>query len=209
MSRDQLVQHIAADSLPQHLGGLLAVDHKEWLRHCLRTMANQVDGAERNCVEAFFAAANSAPNSPSSGESDNFDNLTDMESEDSRETVPEKHNNEDREKEVEFEKEDGMPTKRIQSELPDNVPPNKRSPESPAHTPDGSATPPRDEEPCAHPDAKHLKQMYEDSIHVPEPSAMTMEDFVKYCKQKRKKRLHSDYMTIKMEAPSGTFLEAK
>lgn len=205
VDREQLVQHIVAESLPQHLGGLLVIDHREWLRHCLRTMANQVVGNQAehatNCVEAFFAAANNAsgPNSPSSGESDNLDAFEDgeFESEDSHDTVPEKHNDEDREKEVEFEKDD-VGQKRIQSDLPENVSPAKRTAD--ASLADGIA---------ASITKSPSQRIYEDSIHKPESTAMTMDDFVRYCRQKRKKKLQSDYMHIKMEAPTGTFTEAK
>ncbi|GIY21744.1 tyrosine-protein phosphatase non-receptor type 9 [Caerostris extrusa] len=110
----QLSLHVPLSSLPQELGGNLQVDHQSWLLHCLKSMANR-------CGDLFDLV--SAPTSPSTlndpfstqlmrnnsltvhhfqfgsseGETD--------ESSEHQNSVHEKQNSEDREKEVEVIKE--------------------------------------------------------------------------------------------------------
>ncbi|XP_064618737.1 tyrosine-protein phosphatase non-receptor type 9-like isoform X2 [Lineus longissimus] len=203
VNKEQLPIHIPLESLPRSLGGLAEVNHRDWLRHCLLTLSNL--NMDPNCVETFFANAThdtAVINSPSPTGSENF-TISDMESEDSHETVPEKHNNEDREKEVEVEKEDNLNKKMNGEGVIEDTPPCKR----------GSDTSPSQSGDQAHGNLPRKKRpssnMYEDSIHMPEAGGMTVEELVKYVRQRRKNGLVAEYMSIKCEPPAGTFLEAK
>lgn len=41
VSVPQLASHISTSALPRELGGVLEVDHKAWLIHCLKSTANR------------------------------------------------------------------------------------------------------------------------------------------------------------------------
>ncbi|XP_074650156.1 tyrosine-protein phosphatase non-receptor type 9-like [Tubulanus polymorphus] len=201
VSLNQLPVHIPKESLPVSLGGVLTSNHSEWARRCIQTMANQLETCTiptDNNTQLATAASPGVETNPI---------ISDMESEDSHETLPEKHNNEDREKEVEFEKDDVSKIKRagndqISSSTGNSLPCKRGSETAAAQCADQSkGTLPR---------KKHRppSSAFEDSIHVAD-GGLTIQEFVNYCRSKRKVGFRVDYMGIKSEQPTGTFLEAR
>lgn len=104
LSIPQLQLHIPASSLPQQLGGNLKIDHKAWLLYCLKSMNNRcssdlctvspppvTDGDAMDTTQTLIRKT-------SSEETD----------ESQQNSIHEKHNSEDREKEVEVTK-DNLP----------------------------------------------------------------------------------------------------
>lgn len=116
VSLEQLGAHIPYTSLPRELGGSLAINHKAWLLHCLKSMANRYNLSSEVPVPPAVLPANPAEpveNDVVAGE------VTEEEEEEEEEassaaqpaaietqnSVQEKQNCEEREKEVEVIKE--------------------------------------------------------------------------------------------------------
>ncbi|KAH6939053.1 hypothetical protein HPB50_015695 [Hyalomma asiaticum] len=113
VSLEQLGAHIPYTSLPRELGGSLAINHKAWLLHCLKSMANRYNSAGDVPVPpAVLPASPAEPieNDVVAGE------VTEEEEEEAssaaqpaaietQNSVQEKQNCEEREKEVEVIKE--------------------------------------------------------------------------------------------------------
>ncbi|GFT97386.1 tyrosine-protein phosphatase non-receptor type 9 [Nephila pilipes] len=190
----QLSLHVPLSSLPQELGGNLQIDHQAWLLHCLKSMANR-------CGDLFDLV--SAPTSPtalhdpfspqvvhnngltvhhfqfgsSEGETD--------ESSEHQNSVHEKQNSEDREKEVEVIKEISLTVqdKPVPSCSPlQEVMPNEEK---------SSSTP--------------TSSLSEDSLHSDLDSGMSIEEFIEHLQKKGKRGLYEEYADIKSKTSEGTF----
>ncbi|XP_013403670.1 tyrosine-protein phosphatase non-receptor type 9 isoform X1 [Lingula anatina] len=218
----QLTDHIPVESLPKQLGGTLDVDHQAWLKHCLKHGAMKVDD---KMFESFLKAARNDSNivvaNSVKGTSDNSPVSPvseDLDSQGSKETVSEKHNHEEREKEVEEEKPGNEASRDMNgqaevytlsnSDESSEVgsPPCKRAVES---SPDlspvsGQLQPqlPRKKRPA---DA----DFDDGSIHTSQNQGMSIEEFAKMVKAKGKQGLYKEYAFLKAEAPKGTFNDSK
>ena len=158
-----------------------------------------------------------------SASSDADVHFSDMDSETSKETVNEKQNSEDREKEPEEEEVDGEKEvaiekdshmifepdkKRRMSDTGRNFESRKRCSESSDNVngevnfADGDL--PRKKRP--HSSGSNI---LDDSIHMPDQSGMDLNTLVDHVKSLKRKGMYSEYASIKMEAPCGTFHVSK
>lgn len=141
--------------------------------------------------------------------------ISDMDSEESKETVSEKHNHEDREKgvgheenniekEVRVEKDDSQSngTKRQRdSDSLSSSDSRKRTSDSEKST-DGQNV---SSLPCKKRPVSVGPSIFEESIHKPDDNGLTLEELVEHIKAMKKKGLYDEYASIKMEPPAGTF----
>ena len=138
--------------------------------------------------------------------------ISDLDSEDSKETVSEKQNNEEREKEVE-EREKEVEVKKSESDAGEDmmsertsnaqdIPRKRASDSSPSETPPGEHAPPP-----ALPRKKrpNSETFYEASIHEPEQGGMNIEELVEFVRTMGRRGLYHDYAMIRSEPPAGTF----
>ncbi|CAH1797453.1 unnamed protein product [Owenia fusiformis] len=201
-----LSAHISRDSLPRQLGGTLEVHHGQWLRCCMATSSSQNTDI-RNDIDNYFHTyiepPSLTPDGSSSGSQIHDTNLviSDMESETSKETVSEKHSDEDREKEVTVEKDN------VKSPGAPEKPPLKRQ-RSPASVRLGEQHKNVPSLPCKKKSPAD-KDDFEESIHQPDANGLTVEQLETYTRRKTRRGLCKDYMTIKAERPAGTFNNAR
>ncbi|XP_035224642.1 tyrosine-protein phosphatase non-receptor type 9-like, partial [Stegodyphus dumicola] len=199
VSVPQLSLHVPLSSLPQELGGNLNVDHQCWLLHCLKTMANRCgDLCDLVSAPTSPSIAN-GPYSPqvvrSNGLSAHHFNFMSSEGEtdessDHQNSVHEKQNSEDREKEVEVIKEIALsvPEKQVASYSPvqEIIPSDEKlSSSSPSSS------------------------LSEDSLHSDISSGQTLEEFIEHLQKKGRKGLHEEYAEIKSKSSEGTFESSK
>ncbi|XP_064608455.1 tyrosine-protein phosphatase non-receptor type 9-like isoform X2 [Liolophura sinensis] len=220
VNKSQLPNHIPRDSIPEHLGGGLKINHKAWLQVCLLVAANQNPDMDSYFISrGLHGSLRQTSMSSVSSDTDNNVVFSDFESEGSRETVSEKHNHEEREKEmhdalflnsdtekeVAVEKEDSQHFNYKRSGLTEAS--RKRSSDSsPSDSYPGDVPPPplpRKKRPPSGPN------ILEDSIHLPDSGGMTLEELINHIKTLRKSGLFQEYAKIKMEAPAGTFNTSK
>ncbi len=212
-------------ALPQRNNGNLDSQHKEWLQKCLQSLAGHNANID-NDITAFFDNMdnhNTLPNltmsgsitssivSTPNGDDSSFLFSSDLESEGSKETVQEKHSDEDREKEVSVEKDATLSSRN--SRLPTGnrgqSPPCKRvSDTSPSQIISGENHPPplpRKKRPMS----GDLTVQVEESVHKEESGGYTIKDLVEIVKIRGRKGLYREYAYIKGEHPSGTFEVSK
>ena len=210
----QLVDHIPQDSLPQKFGGLHTVNHKAWLQVCATASANQ-----KTALEAYFTSCQkrSQSNSRSASDSD-YVIVNDMDSEGSKETIPEKQSNEEgekgevieengQEKEVNVEKE-GKHKRKHESEPKLTTVSTEEELCRPwdMETNENEADPPN---PCKKRPLSQCSNVYEDSLHRNEEGGMNIEDFVKHVRSMKRKGMYEEYARVKHEPPMGTFTATK
>ncbi|XP_054714522.1 tyrosine-protein phosphatase non-receptor type 9-like [Uloborus diversus] len=203
----QLCIHIPSSSLPKELGGSFTIDHKAWLQHCLKSTTNR-----------YHEELSSSPISPTplqngtilpfSGiiqenglihihQSFNDCEMDVDETSDHQNSVHEKQNSEEREKEVEVLKED-----LLQLTVKDLDEPCPLTPES------GVTDFTEDEE-------KHLSSstaslsIFEDSVHSESCAGMSLEEFIEHLRTRGRKGLYQEYAEIKAAQPEGTFETSK
>ncbi|XP_042910680.1 tyrosine-protein phosphatase non-receptor type 9 isoform X2 [Parasteatoda tepidariorum] len=207
ISVPQLCLHVPIASLPLDLGGSFHVDHKLWLQHCLKSTLNRKSEETSN-----------TPLSPSpilNGTSFNG-NITDLSafqlqtfndlemdidetSSDHQNSIHEKHNSEEREKEVEYLKEN-----LLQDAIKDSDEPCPLTPESVVT----DFTEEDDNE-------KHLSSssaslsIWEDSAQSDTGGGRTLEEFIEYLRTKGRKGLYHEYAEFKAAPPDGTFETSK
>ena len=227
VNMSQLPVHIPKDSLPQQLGGNLEWCQKQWLSQCLHeTLGKNNDTAIRAYFEnadkiIMDGVANRVALTPASNGSvpsagDMTPVTSDPDSEESKETIQEKYNDEEREKEVAVEKDDSN-KQLLNTVIPVTVssinnkddltkdhptPPCKRGNDSsPTQGSDGEAKI-MPSMPC-----KRRPTSYDNvqSIHQGEPGGCTADELVECVQIKKQKGLYREYALIKQEPPAGTF----
>ncbi|CAM1299267.1 Uncharacterised protein PB.3394, partial [Pycnogonum litorale] len=198
LSIPQLQLHIPPSSLPADLGGNLQVDHKNWLLHCLKSMTNRYGDvcAVSSPIDGDRTTGTTLIRKTSSDETD----------ESQQNSIHEKHNSEDREKEVEVTKEnrvDGSQagvddkTKDRLSTL-DSIPCDVGSKCSSI-----SATP--NVSPYKRLSVSSVSSTIEESLHTDDCNGTTLQDFIVHVRTKGRKGLVAEYSEIKAKAPDGTF----
>lgn len=221
VSLAQLPLHIPTESLPMHLGGTIMNSHTAWMQICYRVSTKQ--SIDLNTY--FFPYRNVRQGSVSqrslSSEISDCMIISDIESEDSKETISEKHSCEekekeekmmtDQEKEVNVEKNDscanGSIKRRHDSDInnaDDNIQENSNCIDNMKETENESDPPPK-----KRPVSAGSNNIIEDSIHMNEATGMTVEQLVTHLKKTKRRGLYNEYAHIKMEAPAGTFTISK
>lgn len=185
VSLDQLSLHVPYNALPRELGGNLSLNHKAWLLHCLKSMANRYSASSGEAPPPLPALVQ-----PPLGEED----LTEGEEDASSAALPtpadllvgvhEKHNCEEREKEVEVIKHQG-------------------DGQDPAAEPPSEAPPPVAEEEEECPSSASSSSQWEGQ------GGVTLEEFIGQLQVKGRKGLYQEYSQLKARGPQGTFLTAR
>ena len=201
---NQLVEHIPHASIPYHLGGQMPLVHQDWLRHCLIC---KFGDTESQRIQAFFENIEEIPdpdysrsNSVASTPMDEVNHTSDFESEESKETVCEKQNVEDQEKEVSVEK----PTSQANNSNKTNTNFTEKQSIDSAIASNGNSYNISSESLDM-----DVTNDIEDSVHLPETGGFTMKDVLDYVRQVGKDGLVQEYLEIKGEPPKGTFFVSK
>lgn len=212
VSQAQLVEHIPRDSLPQRFGGSNLINHKTWLQVCSLVSTNQIEA-----LNTYFTSCqrSSQSNSRSASDSD-YVIVNDMDSEGSKETIPEKQSNEEgekgeiieengQEKEVNVEKEGKHKRKHESDPKLATLASEEELCRPWAMETNDSEAPPPAPNPCKKRPLDHGSNVYEDSLHRNEAGGMSIQDFVKHVKSMKRKGMYEEYARIKHEPPMGTF----
>ncbi|XP_060063744.1 tyrosine-protein phosphatase non-receptor type 9-like [Ylistrum balloti] len=230
VSLGQLTQHIPKDSLPQQLGGSAPDTHGSWLQVCAKVCANQTADIDSYFMTSKKTVEQNSRESVSrrSLSSDMSDNLliSDIDSEESKETINEKHNCEDKEKEIQMNG-DEKAEKEVTVEKEDSCVNNsgKRRRESDPIMESGSVKKTVDSAmDCINSEAidQNLEipkkkrplsgssnNMFEDSVHRPETGGLTLDELAEHCRNLKRKGMYQEYALIKLEPPMGTFNVSK
>lgn len=219
VSLNELGQYVPRDLLPRTLGGNQASVHSVWLQLC-----RQVASDMQPDMDAYFIApkipANSSRGSCSSMthsySSDTDPHISDLDSESSKDTVHEKHNHEDREKEKGDgedvtsgkDKDDSSVTtttkKRKSSATRRNSESRKRTSELAAFD-DSQGDLQSEDLPRKKRPLSSGSNILDDSIHMPESSGLNINQLIEHVQTVKKKGLFGEYAHIRMEAHAGTF----
>lgn len=208
------------ESLPVHLGGTIMNSHSAWMQLCHKVAIKQtVD------LDTYFFPCKSFHDSGSvsrrslSSEISDCMIISDIDSEDSKETVKEKHSSEekekeekmviDQEKEVNVEKNDSNANSSAKRRHEDD---EKISEDT--KIPNGSVIDNVNETesdipPKKRPISAGSNNIIEDSIHMKEATGMTVEQLVKHLKKTKRQGLYNEYAHIKMEPPTGSLSISK
>ena len=184
-------------------------------------MCAAVSANEKTAVDAYFTSCDRRSQSNSRSASSDFVVINDLDSEGSKETIPEKQSNEEgekgevieengQEKEVNVEKE-GKHIKRKHESDPKIVPiPSEDELCRPwaMETNENEASLPAPH-PCKKRPVSQGSNVYEDSLHRCEEGGMSIEDFVKHVKSMKRKGMYEEYARIKQKPPMGTFTASK
>ncbi|CAN8004975.1 unnamed protein product, partial [Ixodes hexagonus] len=201
VSLDQLSLHVPYNALPRELGGNLSLNHKAWLLHCLKSMANRYGAS--NDVPPVPLPALVPPSSPGEeGEGD----MTEGEEDGSSAALPtpadllvgsvhEKHNCEEREKEVEVIKNQGR----------DAQEPAANNPSSGGAPPPLAVSMGEEEEEC--PSSASSSSQWEEGGEC--QGGVTLEEFIGQLQVKGRKGLYQEYGELKAKGPQGTFVTAR
>lgn len=219
----QLIQHIPQDALPEQLGGKSITNHKAWLQLCSRVALKEDPDMNTYFVSCKRPSTGdgqeSTCRSMSSDLSENMQH-SDIDSEESKETVNEKQNNEDLEKEdssdekeVTVEKEDSLnlvPSKRRIDSVgnKDSVKRAAQETNNENNIDVDSVDAPRKKRPTSS-TSSMSNNAVEDSLHMPEADGMDLDQLVEYTRSMRRRGLMEEYASIKMEPPAGTFTVSK
>eukprot|EP00105_Crassostrea_gigas_P020617 XP_011439447.1 PREDICTED: tyrosine-protein phosphatase non-receptor type 9 isoform X1 [Crassostrea gigas] len=219
----QLTHHIPQDALPEQLGGKFITNHKAWLQLCSRVALK-----EDPDMNTYFVSCKRPSTGDEQGSScrsmssDLSENMlhSDIDSEESKETVNEKQNNEDLEKEdssdekeVIVEKDDSLnlvPSKRRIDSVgnKDSVKRAAQETNSENNIDVDSVDAPRKKRPTSS-TSSMSNNAVEDSLHMPEEDGMDLDQLVEYTRSMRRRGLMEEYASIKMEPPAGTFTVSK
>lgn len=219
----QLIQHIPQDALPEQLGGKSITNHKAWLQLCSRVALKEDPDMNTYFVSCKRPSTGdgqeSTCRSMSSDLSENMQH-SDIDSEESKETVNEKQNNEDLEKEdssdekeVTVEKEDSLnlvPSKRRIDSVgnKDSVKRAAQETNNENNIDVDAVDAPRKKRPTSS-TSSMSNNAVEDSLHMPEADGMDLDQLVEYTRSMRRRGLMEEYASIKMEPPAGTFTVSK
>lgn len=205
----ELSYFVPKDTLPVNLGGRQVPCHKVWLQFCYLSATNQQPDPG-----SYFTACSSRSGlrqlsltHSSSADTDTF--LSDFDSESSKDTVSEKHINEDREKEKEdtdemSEKEDGKQVQGVVNR-------KRKTSESRKHGSNSSGVNEfvTDEMPRKRRPLSSGSNILDDSIHMPDSTGVTIQELLAKVNTLKRRGLFAEYATIKMEPPAGTFTISK
>ncbi|XP_076465976.1 tyrosine-protein phosphatase non-receptor type 9-like [Babylonia areolata] len=218
VSLQELNQYVPKELLPKTLGGNQASVHPVWLQLC-----REVATGLHPDMDTYFMAPKAPTASSSRGScssvtpsfsSDTDQFISDFDSVSSKDTVHEKHNHEDREKEKgDWDHKDDLNSKKRRSSTSRrNSESRKRSSESGtldhhhhhhhnhAHEPPSSESLPRKKRPLS-----SGSNILDDSIHMPESTGLTLDMLVEHVRTVKKKGLFNEYAHIRMEPHAGTF----
>ncbi|XP_005094848.1 tyrosine-protein phosphatase non-receptor type 9 isoform X2 [Aplysia californica] len=221
VSVSELITYVPKDTLPIQLGGTQVPCHQVWLQLCFQCATNQQPDP---CI--YFISRLSGPGAnrgsiSRSISTDTDNHISDFDSESSKDTVNEKHTNEDREKEKEddMEEESGKPdsTTVVSKEREGQKVGNRKrkTSESRKHSSDLSTVneaPPEtlsEEMPRKKRPPSSGSNILDDSIHMPDTNGMTVQELLNKVNSLKRKGLVGEYGSIKMEAPTGTFTTSK
>ncbi|KAK3096744.1 hypothetical protein FSP39_002853 [Pinctada imbricata] len=221
----QISLHIPQESIPKQLGGACPSKHTAWLQVCKGVAQGQSPNMDTYFLackrrQSQTSADMTSVTSQRSLSSDISDNLliSDLESEDSKETVNEKYSCEDLEKEEEI----GIEKEVIVEKETDDLSANgtvKRRRDSDGksnnvkHLTDGKIhensvqngendqETPRKKRPSS----AVSNDIYEESIHMPDDGGIELDQLVQCVKAAKRRGLYEEYAQIKMEQPVGTF----
>ncbi|CAG5136093.1 unnamed protein product [Candidula unifasciata] len=213
VSISELCSYIPKETLPVQLGGAQEPCHKVWLQFCYQCATNQQPDPAAYFISCSGAGRRSISRSIST---DTDNHISDFDSESSKDTVNEKHTNEDREKEKEdqdsvLEKEDNTLSVNGKEREDGLVSSKRKTSESHKLSSDLSAVNelvandmPRKKRPLS-----SGSNILDDSIHMPDDSGTTVEELISKVNAFKRKGLFSEYASIKMEQPTGTFNVSK
>ncbi|KAL3224941.1 hypothetical protein MRX96_026324 [Rhipicephalus microplus] len=211
VSLEQLGAHIPYTSLPRELGGSLAINHKAWLLHCLKSMANRYNLSGEVPVPPAVLPVNPAEpveNDVAAGE------VTEEEEEEeassaaqpaaieTQNSVQEKQNCEEREKEVEVIKEP-VTTTTAKEEPAEQTRVAAASPEL--------VTEEEEDEKCPSSSSVSSSSQWDEGTANGEhkDGAVTLEEFISQLQVKGRRGLYQEYSELKAKSPEGTFVTAR
>nr|XP_037268244.1 tyrosine-protein phosphatase non-receptor type 9-like isoform X1 [Rhipicephalus microplus] len=211
VSLEQLGAHIPYTSLPRELGGSLAINHKAWLLHCLKSMANRYNLSGEVPVPPAVLPVNPAEpveNDVVAGE------VTEEEEEEeassaaqpaaieTQNSVQEKQNCEEREKEVEVIKEP-VTTTAAKEEPAEQTRVAAASPEL--------VTEEEEDEKCPSSSSVSSSSQWDEGTANGEhkDGAVTLEEFISQLQVKGRRGLYQQYSELKAKSPEGTFVTAR
>ncbi|CAL1535587.1 unnamed protein product [Lymnaea stagnalis] len=211
----ELTAYVPKETLPIQLGGNQEPCHRVWLQMCYLCATNQ----QPELSEYFTACDSSscaARRSMSRSISTDIDNhISDFDSESSKDTVNEKHTNEDREKEKEdsddMDQKDGETGDRSVISKDNSANRKRKTSESRKRSSDLSALSESatDGMPCKKRPPSSGSNILDDSIHMPDSTGTTVQELLSKVNTLKRKGLFAEYASIKMEAPTGTFNTSK
>ena len=216
VSVSELITYIPKTTLPLKLGGTQEPCHTNWLQLCYACATKQAPDPSNY----FFSHTSCQRASVSCSPSTEFDNiLSDLDSESSKDTVNEKHTNEDREKEKEedinnSEMDDQSQKQHCSTDKSNKVASNRKRKTSDCKTENSSVVKEsnrdlQSDEPCKKRPPSSGSNILDDSIHMPSTNGITIEELLENINSMKRKGLMGEYGSIKMEAPSGTFNNSK
>ena len=214
----ELPIHIPRDSIPKQLGGHLVPNHIGWLKICFQVATGQNPDMSSYFISRISHQGNESKEVIQSGTSTDTEPhifISDLDSEESKETVCEKYNDEEKEKEAEdrakkekeviVEKEMLISQKLQQSEFRSSADTRKRSSDS-----DKNQSEINDPSlPCKRRPVSINSQTYEESLHMPTDSGIDIEALAERVRTLRKKGLQQEYLSIRSESPTGSFHVSK
>lgn len=200
---DQIGLHIPYSALPRELGGNLSLNHKAWLLHCLKSMANRYGSSGDGRVLTpspdhvlFSHTAASDEAETTENEEDVSTSASVAAAEEVRGSVYEKQNGEEREKEVEVTKDCGK----------EATPYNAVNGEAVAVLEGVSSTPTEEDEEKCLSSASSVPSWDEDR----EPrNGVSLQEFIAGLQVKGRKGLYQEYAALKAQEPEGTFEAAR
>jgi hypothetical protein len=206
----ELRQYVPKDLLPKGLGGNQSAVHGAWLQLC-----KQVASGMQPDMDSYFVVPKTPPGNMSRGSvsttySSDDPHISDLDSESSKDTVHEKHNHEDREKEKDHHKggkgeEDLKKRKSGSTSGRRNSESRKRTSELAAFDESPGESSPTDDLPRKKRPLSSGSNILDDSIHMPESTGLTIEQLIDHVQTVKKKGLLNEYAHIRMEPQAGTF----
>lgn len=194
--------------------------HSAWMQLCHKVSLKQsVD------LDTYFFPCKSSYDSGSvsrrslSSEISDCMIISDIDSEDSKETVKEKHSSEekekeekmliDQEKEVNVEKNDSFANGSVKRRHDADVKISEDSKMQNGNLIDNVNETESDIPPKKRPVSASSNNIIEDSIHMEEATGITVEQLVKHLKKTKRQGLYNEYAHIKMEPPTGSLSISK
>lgn len=202
----ELPIHIPRDSIPKQLGGHLVPNHTGWLRICFQVATNQNPDMSSYFISRLPQQGTESKEVIQSGASTDTEHqifISDLDSEESKETVCEKYNNEDKEKEAEdrAKKEKEVIVEKETSEKVQQT--DFRSSDTRKRSSDCDKNQSEINDPNL--PCKRKPQIYEESLHMPTDNGMGIEALAERVRTLRKKGLQQEYLSIRSESPTGNF----